>query len=1054
MAADGFLNFDTRINTGGFETDTQKIAKALGGMKDKLKKLGAMLTTVFGARALANFAKEAKEAWQVQSEAETKLATILGRNLGASEEQIKAVKEWASELQKVGVIGDEVQLSGLQELSTYIESADSLRTMNVVLNDMLAQQYGLNATAEEAVTISTMLGKVLEGQTSALSRYGYSFTEAQEQLLKFGTEEQRVATLAEVVEASVGGMNEALANTPLGRLKQVSNTLGDIKEQFGKAFTNISALFVPALEKMAALLERIADLAVKVSERLADIFGVELKEVEGIGGGISESVDSQEELTTAVEETEENQKKSLETEENSLANFDRINTVATKTAAETEPEKKADDKAETASVKVVPKVSDNDVKDAADTLSDKLSALIKPVQLAWEDNSPALIESAQRAAETVRGLFSSVGDSIEKVWTNGTGERFIGNILTLFSDVLGIIGDISLALKNAWDDGGRGTAVVQSIADRWNSLLELIHAVSQSFRDAWNDGAGEKIFANILDIIRNINGIWTNLRTQFTEAWTENERGTRIFSGILGIANTILGTVKRITGATAEWAKSLDFAPVLDSIGGLLEALEPLVENVMDGLAWLYENVLLPLAKWTIEKAVPASIDLLSAAIKVLNMVISAAMPAFRFIIEKFLKPLAAWTGGIIIEVLKDLTIVLEGIANGGLWEEIQQNLWGFFDSVVSVTQSASGAVQSFFDGIKTFFTDISDFITGIFDGITAMFEDFSESVRTIFDGISAFLSDTWNGIKKVWSVVGNWFKEQFSRAWNNIKTAWNGAVKWFTDVWNSIQKAFSVAADWFRELFSKAWENVRNAWSNAVKWFGDVWNGITNIFSAVGSWFGDRFREAWDSITGIFSGIHGFFSDRLRDIHNIFGGIGDWFEERFRNAWDRVKNVFAGVRDFFSGIWSDVSNGAKDGINWVIDKLNNLLWRLQDGINNIVNSINSALSIHIPDNVPVIGGTSFELGLPNVRIPQIPYLAQGTYVPANYGNFLAVLGDNKHEPEIVSPVSSMKTALREVIREQGGNDKPITVVCVLDGREIGRVAVNAVNRDRALKGG
>lgn len=210
MAADGFLNFDTRINTGGFESDTQKIAKALGGMKDKLKKLGAMLTTVFGARALANFAKEAKEAWQVQSEAETKLATILGRNLGASEEQIKAVKEWASELQKVGVIGDEVQLSGLQELSTYIESADSLRTMNVVLNDMLAQQYGLNATAEEAVTISTMLGKVLEGQTSALSRYGYSFTEAQEQLLKFGTEEQRVATLAEVVEASVGGMNDKL----------------------------------------------------------------------------------------------------------------------------------------------------------------------------------------------------------------------------------------------------------------------------------------------------------------------------------------------------------------------------------------------------------------------------------------------------------------------------------------------------------------------------------------------------------------------------------------------------------------------------------------------------------------------------------------------------------------------------------------------------------------------------------------------------------------------------------------------------------------------------
>lgn len=1102
MAADGFLNFDTRINTKGFETDTGKIGKGLSALKGQLRGLAAAMAAAFSIRQLTAFAKESKEAWQIQLEAETKLETVLGQNIGATDEQIKATKEWASELQKIGVIGDEIQLSGLQELSTYIENADSLRTMNVVLNDMLAQQYGLNATAEEAVTIATMLGKVLEGQTSALSRYGYSFDEAQEQLLKYGTEEQRVATLAEVVEASVGGMNEALAKTPLGRLKQVSNTMGDIKEQFGKAITNIQAAFVPALENMAGLLERIADLAVKASESIAAVFGVELNDTAAIGTSISESVDSQEELTTAVEETAENQQKSLEIEENSLASFDKINTVTTKTAEETEPEKSSEKPAEKVHAPIIPTVSEKDTEKAADTLSDRLSALVKPIQLAWEDNSPELIASAERAAEAVRELFKSVGESVAEVWTNGSGERFVGNIITLFSDVLGIIGDVSEALKNAWEDDGRGTALIQSYADRYNALLELIHAVNASFREAWNDGTGEEICGRILDILTNINNVWTNLRTQFTEAWNENDRGTRIFSGILGIVNSILGTVERITGATAEWAKNLDFAPLLDSIGGLLEAVEPLTDNIGDALAWLYENVLLPLGNWTLEKAVPTFIDLLSSGLKVLDSVITVLKPMAVFLIDSFLKPLAAWTGGVILSVLgslstalskladwikehqtllSDLVIVIGSVAAaigivlgaqaiGGLIAQLPIILaqiltqtaaliayaaaWIAANAPIIAVTAALAAVIAVGVLLIKHWDEVKAFAIGVWDEIQARLWNFFDNVKEIFSGIAKFLSDIWTNIKKTFSDVGTWFKTMFTKAWENIKSAWSMAVKWFTDIWTSIKKVFSVAASWFREQFTAAWNNIVGVFKGIGSWFGDRWKDITDIFSAVGGWFGDRFTEAWNGITGIFNGIHSFFSDRLSDIHNIFGSIGDWFEDRFRNAWDRVRNVFSGVRDFFSGIWSDVSNGARDGINWVIDKLNNLLWRLQDGINNIVNSINSALSIHIPDSVPVIGGTSFELGLPNVHIPQIPYLAQGTYVPANYGNFLAVLGDNKREPEIVSPVSNIENSVRKVIREEGGGNQPITVICVLDGREIGRVAVNAVNRDKALKGG
>ncbi len=101
------------------------------------------------------------------------------------------------------------------------------------MNDMLVQQNGLASTGENAAQIASMLGKVMEGQTGALSRYGYKFDEAQEKILKYGTEAEKVAVLCEVVSDSVGGMNRKMAQTDVGKIQQYKNNLGDLKEQLG-----------------------------------------------------------------------------------------------------------------------------------------------------------------------------------------------------------------------------------------------------------------------------------------------------------------------------------------------------------------------------------------------------------------------------------------------------------------------------------------------------------------------------------------------------------------------------------------------------------------------------------------------------------------------------------------------------------------------------------------------------------------------------------------------------------------------------------------------------
>ena len=141
--------------------------------------------------------------YAAQLEAETKLAVNMRNTMGATEEEIQSIKDLCSAQQELGVVGDEVQLAGAQELATYLSQKESLEQLIPVMNDMLVQQYGMNASQENAAQIATMLGKVMDGQTGALKRYGYTFNDAQEQILKYGDEAQRAAVLCEVVSAHI-----------------------------------------------------------------------------------------------------------------------------------------------------------------------------------------------------------------------------------------------------------------------------------------------------------------------------------------------------------------------------------------------------------------------------------------------------------------------------------------------------------------------------------------------------------------------------------------------------------------------------------------------------------------------------------------------------------------------------------------------------------------------------------------------------------------------------------------------------------------------------------
>lgn len=81
-----------------------------------------------------------------------------------------------------------------------------------------------------------------------------------------------------------------------------------------------------------------------------------------------------------------------------------------------------------------------------------------------------------------------------------------------------------------------------------------------------------------------------------------------------------------------------------------------------------------------------------------------------------------------------------------------------------------------------------------------------------------------------------------------------------------------------------------------------------------------------------------------------------------------------------------------------------------------------------------------------------MPRLATGTVVPPRAGEFAAILGDNKREAEVVSPLSTMKQALKEALAESGGS-RDITVIMEVDGRRFGQAVYKANNEEKQRVG-
>lgn len=245
------IKVDDRGTLKKVTMDAEQLGRAVRSVQDESEKAKrSVLTWAETAQAidvlqssigeLQGVVSDLTSAYQVQLVAETQIETIMRQRMAATDEQIQSIKNLCSAQQELGVIGDEVQLSGAQQMATFLQNKRSLDVLIPAMNNLVAQQNGLNATNQDAVSIGNMMGKAMQGQVEVLQRVGITFDESQKKVLQYGTESERAAMLAKVITQNVGNMNAELAKTDAGKQKQLENTLGDIKEQMGALVQGIA----------------------------------------------------------------------------------------------------------------------------------------------------------------------------------------------------------------------------------------------------------------------------------------------------------------------------------------------------------------------------------------------------------------------------------------------------------------------------------------------------------------------------------------------------------------------------------------------------------------------------------------------------------------------------------------------------------------------------------------------------------------------------------------------------------------------------------------------
>lgn len=357
----------------------------------------------------------------------------------------------------------------------------------------------------------------------------------------------------------------------------------------------------------------------------------------------------------------------------------------------------------------------------------------------------------------VGNLSATIAEIFQQTFGSQTAQNITGNIIGIFTTAFGEI--ILLATSFAKDVMD---AIATPIIENKDKIIEAINNTLKPI---------EEITQSIEDFVQKLADKLTELYDEHIGPFIND-----VGSGLSEIGGTLLDTYNQyIAPILDQWAQKFDEVlngPVGDAIDHIIDEIGRLI----DGLNWLWNNVLIPLIQWLIENVIPV------------------------------LAPIVAWIGDTLLSIVASVT--------------------GMADSVL---KQLDGIIQ-FLTGVFT-----GDWAQAL-SGILLYVEGFKQNINIIFNFIKNQILDPlskWlDGVFKVdwvkdFGVIGDYMNAWLANIQNivaAVKQAFSGIVDFVNGV---------LSGDW-----QQAWDGIKNifggAWNGMLAIIKSPINGIIGLMNGL----------------------------------------------------------------------------------------------------------------------------------------------------------------------------------------------------------------------------
>lgn len=411
------------------------------------------------------------------------------------------------------------------------------------------------------------------------------------------------------------------------------------------------------------------------------------------------------------------------------------------------------------------------------------------------------------------------------------------------------------------------------------------------------------------------------------------------------------------------------------------------------------------------------------------------------------------------------LANIFQSVFGSRASQEIVSNLLNIPAQIYgTVVEIGAQIGRDLMEGFAQIVTDNEGAITNVLNGLV-------ETISSILSTISGAVTDMGNTIRSVYS-------EYISPTIADISQGISDLLAVFLDFWQAnVQPIMDMIAEKAQTLWdehlSSMFSSIAGALGRMFNLLGILWK---NYLEPIIAWIIKNILPVITpiikTIVGVVMELVGIIGSAIRSIMGILSGIidfiagvltGDWsrawagITEVFSGAWDGILGILNGIAGVFGSVFENVVNVVKNALNLGIASVETF-------INNIINAVNGLLG-----GISAVGEAVGLDGIGTIPSFSLPRLAQGGFVEANTPQ-LAMIGDNRHEGEIVAPESKISEAVAQGmaglvpaianavasavrgIKPNTTNDRPIQIL--LDGQVIYDTVTEYQGRANSRGGG